>query len=235
MKKEFNTEADIRNFKNKVLLYPKKLLLEIQRMADDGKREWAIENHIKTNYKGTLGVATPPTIGTWLDWYEAKKRISLATGVVIEPTRTEMAITEKTEVMDVAKEHRAILDNGTDITNKKELLERLIRKCIQRMKHVESIQEMEGTTASLEAVVGHYLREIHNMVQTQLKLSGELAEESNAHVTEMINTQLYRLIQIVFLSINQYAPDKADLLKEDIFKKLNEEKTLAEIISTIAS
>ncbi len=223
-KRVFNTEADIRNYKSKILLYPKKLLMEINQLAADGKKEWAIENHIKANYKGTLGVATPPTIGTYLDWLEAKKRISIATGVVIEPTRTEIAITEKAEVMDITQAHRDILSNGTDITNKKELLERLIKKCIQRMKHVESVQEMEGSTASLEAVVGHYLREIHSVIQTQLKLSGELREEGNEYVTKLLSENMYKLVQIFFTSINEIAPDKADQLKESILRKIEENK-----------
>lgn len=227
MKKEFNTEADIRNYKSKVLLLPKKLLMALNQMIDDGKREWALENFIKANYKGTLGVPTPPTLGTYIDWYEARKKISIASGMIIEPTRTEMAINEKTELIDVVKEHKDILNNGTDITNKKELLERLIRKCIQRMKHVETIQEMEGTTASLEAVVGHYLREIHNMVQTQLKLSGELAEESNAHVTEMINASLYKLTQLFFVVVMNEAPEKVEKIKARFYDELKNQQDLA--------
>lgn len=233
MKKEFNTDADIRNFKSKIFLLPKKLQLEIQQLADDGKREWAIENHIKANYKGTLGTPTPPTIGTWLDWYEAKKKISAASGVVIEPTRTEVAIVEKSEVANVAQAHRDLLNNGTDITNKKELLEKLIRKCIQRMKHIESIQEMEGTTASLEAVVGHYLREIHNMVQTQLKLSGELAEESNAHVTEMINANLYKLTQLFFVVVMNEAPEKVEQIKARFYEELKNQQDIATALKDV--
>lgn len=230
MKREFTTEADIRNYKSKVLLLPKKLLLSVNQMIDDGKREWALENFIKANYKGTLGVPTPPTLGTYIDWYEAKKKLSIATGVSIEPNRTEMAIMEKTEVLDVVKEHRDILNGGTDITNKKELLERLIKKCIQRMKHVETIQEMEGTTAALEGVVGHYLREIHNMVQTQLKLSGELAEESNAHVKDMINANLYKMIQMFFVVVMNVAPDKADQIKEKFYEELKNQQDVADAL-----
>jgi hypothetical protein len=232
-KKEFNTEADIRNFKSKIFLLPKKLQLEIQQMADDGKREWAIENHIKANYKGTLGTPTPPTIGTWLDWYEAKKKLAIQMGTVIEPTRTEMAIVEKSEVLDVVKEHRNILDSTTDITNKKDLLERLIRKCIQRMKHVETIQEMEGTTSSLEAVVGHYLREIHSMVQTQLKLSGELAEESNAHVKDMINTNVYKLTQLFFTVVMSVAPEKIEDIKAKFYEELKSQHEVADALKDV--
>jgi len=70
MKREFKTEADIRNFRSKVLLLPKKLLMKVNQMIDDGKREWAVENLIKREYKGTLGVPTPPTIKTYILWYE---------------------------------------------------------------------------------------------------------------------------------------------------------------------
>lgn len=227
MKREFNTEADVRNYKSKILLLPKKLLLQINQMIEDGKREWAIENFIKANYKGTLGVPTPPTIGTYIDWYEAKKKISVATGVVIEPTRTEMAIIEKSEVLGVSKQHSDILNGSTDVSNKKELLETLIRKCIQRLKHVETIQEMEGTTASLEAVMGHYLREIHNITQTQLKLSGELAEESNAHVTEMINSSLYKLTQLFFVVVMNVAPEKVEQIKEKFYEELKSQQDIA--------
>lgn len=227
--REFITEADIRNFKSKIFLLPKKLQFQIQQMVIDGKKAWAIENFIRNNYKGTISTPTPPTISTWIRWFEAKQKISAAAGIVIEPTMTQLALTERTELVDIDKEHRAILDSGTDISNKKELLERLIKKCIQRMKHVETLQEMEGTTASLEAVVGHYLREIHGLVQTQLKLSGELAEESNAKLMEVVNQNLYRLVQVIFTSINTIAPEKADHLKQDIFKKLQEHKDLADM------
>lgn len=229
MKREFTTEADIRNYKSKILLLPKKLLFQINQMIDDGNKEWAIENFIKQNYKGTLGCPTPPTIGVYIDWYEAKKQMSIASGKVIEPSSTEIAIVEKSEIEGIDKARQAILNSNTDISNKKQLLELLIRKCIERMKHVEQLQEMEGTTASLEAVLGHYVREMHNLVQTQLKLSGELAEESNEQLMDVVNQNLYRLIQTVFVSINSIAPEKADLLKQDIFKKLQEHKDLANV------
>jgi len=233
MKRTFETEGDIRNYKSKMLLLPKKLLMEINQMIDSGKREWAIEGYIKANYKGSQGVPTPPTIGTYIDWYEAKKKLSIASGTVIEPTRTELAIVEKSELQSFSAERIAILDGSTDISNKKELLERLIKKCIQRMKHIEALQEMEGTTAGLEAVVGHYLKEIHSMVQTQLKLSGELAEESNAHLTEMVNSQLYKLIQLFFMVVMRVAPDKVEEIKGKFYEEIKSHQDMAETFKDV--
>ncbi len=232
-KRTFTTEAEIRNYKSKILLLPKKLLLEVNQLIDDGAGPWKLESYIKTNYKGSLGVPTPPTLQVYIDWYTAKKQLALSTGTVIEPTRTEIAISEKTEVVDIGREHKSILDSATDITNKKELLERLIRKCIQRMKHVEAIQEMEGSTASLEAVVGHYLREMHSIVQTQLKLSGELQEESNAHVKEMISANVYRLIQLFFVVVMNVAPDKADAIKEKFYEEIKNQQELADALKNV--
>ena len=232
-KRTFETEADVRNYKSKILLLPRKLLLEIEQMAADGKKEWAIEGYIRANYKGTLGTPTPPTIGVWLDWLEAKKKISAEKGIVLEPTRTDIAIMEKSAIVDMADERQAILDGNTDITNKKELLERLIKKCIARMKHVETLQEMEGTTASLEAVVGHYLREIHSMVQTQLKLSGELAEESNAHIAELINAQLYKVVQLFFMVVMNEAPEKVEQIKARFYQELENQKELADTFKDV--
>lgn len=233
MKRTFDTEADVRNYKSKVLLLPKKLLLEINQMIDDGKREWALENYIKANYKGTLGCPTPPTLGTYIDWYEARKKFSIASGVVIEPTRTELAIVEKTELQSYAAERVAILDTNTDISNKKDLLERLIKKCIQRMKHIEALQEMEGTTAGLEAVVGNYTREIHSLVQTQLKLSGELAEEDNAHLAEMVNSNLYKLTQMFFSVVMRIAPEKVEDIKEMFYEELKNQADIAEALKEV--
>jgi hypothetical protein len=228
-KRTFETEADIRNFKCKILLLPKKLLMQINQLIDDGKKEWAIENFIKANYKGTLGIPTPPTIGTYIDWYEAKKKVALATGTVIEPTRTEMAFSEEAVVEDIKKEHQSILDNETDISNKKDLLERLIKKCIQRMKSIETLQEMEGTTASLEAVINHYLAEMHKMVQTQLKLSGELAEESNKQIMDVVNKNLYQLVQLFFSTVANIAPEKAEAIKTKFYEELKNQQSLLEV------
>lgn len=233
MKRTFETESDIRNYKSKILLLPRKLLLEIEQMATDGKKEWAIENYIRANYKGTLGVPTPPTIGVWLDWLEAKKKLAAEKGMVAEPSRTDIAILEKNELSTITDEKQSILDCDTDISNKKELLERLIKKCISRMKHVETLQEMEGTTASLEAVVGHYLREIHSMVQTQLKLSGELAEESNARIAELVNAQLYKMIQLFFMVVMNEAPEKVEKIKTRFYQELENQKELADVMDDI--
>ena len=230
-KREFNDEKDIRNFRSKVLLLPKKLLMSINQIIDDGGREWKIENHIKRNYKGTLGAPTPPTIKVYIEWYEAKKRIAAESGTALVPTRTETAYAAQGELVDINKEHRAILDGNTDISNKKELLEKLIKKCIQRMSQVETVQEMEGMTASLEAVVGHYIRETHNLVTTQLKLSGELQEETNQVIAKMVNQNLYQLMVLIFESIKEVRPEVVEPVKQKFYEKLQEHKQLQEVMA----
>ena len=229
-KREFKTAADIRNFRSKVLLLPKKLLLQINQLIEDGAKEWRIENFIKRNYKGTLGCPTPPTIKTYLQWYEAKKKFAEESGTALVPTHTEVAIAEKVEIVDLQKEQQTILAADTDITNKKDLLERLIRKCITRLKRVESVQEMEGMTASLEAVVGHYIREIHNITTTQLKLSGELQEETNAVISKMVNENTYKLIQVMFQVIQKVAPEKTEDIKREFYAELQSSKQLQDVI-----
>jgi hypothetical protein len=210
-------------------MLPKKLLMQINQAIEDGHREWHIERLIKENYKGTISCPTPPTIGCYIDWYEAKKALALKTGTVIEPTRTEVAITEEGVVDGIAKEHQSILDNETDISNKKDLLERLIKKCIERMKAVEKLQEMEGTTASLEAVVNHYLAEIHKMVQTQLKLSGELAEESNKQIMDQVNKHLYQLVQLFFGVVMSVAPDRVEIIKTKFYEEIKQQQSLIDV------
>jgi len=227
MKRQFETEADIRNYRSKMLLLPKKLLLEINQMIDEGKREWAVEGFIRKNYKGSLGVPTAPTIGVYIDWYEARKKIQPN----IALTQTSLSIIENAEVIDIDREHQAILDKDTDITNKQELLERLIKKCIQRMKSIENVQEVEGVTASLEAVVGHYLREVHSLVQTQLKLSGELQEETNDHISKLIGENLYLIIQVMFRVLQKITPDKVEEIKKEFFEEIQANKQLVDTLN----
>ena len=228
-KREFPDEASIRNYRSKVLLYPKKLLMQMEQIVKEGGREWKLENFLKQNYKGTLGIATPPTLKVWISWLEAKQKLATETGTIIEPTRTEVAITEEGEVEGIQKEHQSILETDMDITNKKELLERLIRKCIQRMKAVETLQEMEGTTAGLESVVNHYLAEMHKMVQTQLKLSGELAEESNKQVMDAVNKQMYSLVQLFFTTVTSVAPDRVEAIKAKFYEELQHQQSLVDV------
>lgn len=226
--KEFLTETDIRNFRNKVLLLPRKLQLQVNQMIEDGAKEWKIENFLKANYKGTLGVPTPPTIATYIDWYQAKKKILGIT----PPSRTDMAIIEKAEVEEIDDEHQTILDGATAIENKKQLLETLIKKCIQRIKKVESLQEMEGMTASLEAVLGSYVREIHSITTTQLKLSGELQEETNEVIARLVNQNLYALIVMVFKIVQKVCPDRAEQFKTEFNSALTEDKELSKLVAT---
>ena len=231
IRKEFNTESDIRNYKSKVLLLPKKILMLVNQAIEDGAKEWRLENVIKQNYKGTLGVPTPPTLRVYRDWYIAKKEISQQQGKALVPTRTAMSLMEKEEVSEIAKEHQTILDSNTDISNKKELLEKLIRKCIQRMRSVESVQDMEGMTASLEAVVGHYIRETHNLVTTQLKLAGELQDETNEVIAKLVNQNLYSLILLMFDAVKEVRPEMVEPIKAKFFEKLQENKQLQELMS----
>jgi hypothetical protein len=228
-KREFNTESDIKNFKSKIFLYPKKLQLEMAQLVDAGSREWAIENHLKREYKGTLGVATAPTIGIWIDWYEARKKMNSEKGIVEVTSPLSMTTLEKNDIDEIADERKAILDKATSTDNKKDLLENLIRKCIERIRKLEEVQELEGSTSSLEAVLGSYVREIHSIVATQLKLSGELEKETNAAIAEMVNQNLYTLIQIVFEEIRSEAPEKADEIRNKIMTRLSEVETLSSV------
>lgn len=228
-KKEFLTESDIKNFRNKIFLYPKKLQLEMAQLVESGSKEWAIENYLKREYHGTLGIATPPTIHVWIQWYEAKKKMNAEKGIVEVMPASSMALLEKGDIEDITDERKAILDKGTSTDNKKDLLENLIRKCIERIRKIEEVQELEGSTSSLEAVIGSYVREIHSIVATQLKLSGELEKETNAAIAEMVNQNLYTLIQIVFEEIRAEAPEKADAIRNRIMSKLSEVEALASV------
>jgi hypothetical protein len=231
MSKEFNSEADIRNFKNKMLLMPKKLLFQVNQMIESGNKEWAIENFLKREYKGSLGVPTPPTIKSYLEWYEARKKIQAAAGITPSLTRTDMALIEKNNLSEITGEFQTILDEQMSLDNKKELLERLIKKCIHRIKKIEDLEEIEGMTSSLEAVLGSYLREIHSITSTQLKLSGELQEETNAAIAKMVNANLYTLIQLVFQVIQEIVPDAAENVKTKLFQRLSEDENLAQVIN----
>ena len=164
------------------------------------------------------------------EWFEARKKFGEESGNPITPTATEIAIIERTEIVDIDKEHQSILDSGVDITNKKDLLERLIKKCIQRLKKVEGTQEIEGMTASLEAVVGHYIREIHNITTTQLKLSGELQEETNILIGKAVNESAYRIIQLMFRVVGKITPDSAEDIKKEFYEELKAQKTLTDAL-----
>jgi len=229
-KRKFNTESEIRNFKSKVLLLPRKLLFQINQMIEDGRREWAIEGFLKREYHGTLGVPTPPTISVYIDYYLAKKKFQQEKGIINTPSSTEIAILEGQEVENIEKEHHIILDQTTSVEDKKKLLELLIKKCIQRIKKVESLQEVEGVTASLEAVIGSYLREVHSIVSTQLKLSGELQSEQNEVIGQLVNRNLYQLVAIIFQVITTLIPEKSEEIKNKVFEKLKESKELADIL-----
>jgi len=100
------------------------------------------------------------------------------------------------------------------------------------MRHVESVQEMEGMTASLEAVVGHYIREMHNLVTTQLKLSGELQEETNEVIAKLVNQNLYQLMVLMFDCIKEVQPEVVEPIKRKFYEKLQQNKQLNDVIST---
>src|ERR1035437_8487408 len=231
--KEFLSESDLKEFKSKVFLYPKKLQLQINQMIEEGHKSWAIENMLKREYKGTLGIATPPTIHVWIQWYEAKKKMNAEKGIVEVLPASSIALLEKGDIEDISDERKAILDKGTSTDNKKDLLENLIRKCIERIRKIEEVQELEGSTSSLEAVIGSYVREIHSIVATQLKLSGELEKETNAAIGELVNQNLYSLIQIFFEEVRAEVPEKADSIRSRVMSRLAEVETLSSVAMNV--
>src|SRR5271166_5667999 len=112
-KREFLSESDIKNFKSKLFLYPKKLQLQINQMIEENHKEWSIENMLKREYKGTLGVATAPTIGVYLDWYEARKKMNAEKGIVEVSPPSSIAVLGNSDVDEIADERKAILDRAT--------------------------------------------------------------------------------------------------------------------------
>ena len=202
-------------------------------MVEEGHKAWAVENMLKREYHGTLGIATPPTLTVYIDWYEAKKKLNAEKGIVEVLPASSIALLEKGDIEDISDERKAILDKGTSTDNKKDLLENLIRKCIERIRKIAEVQELEGSTSSLEAVIGSYVREIHSIVATQLKLSGELEKETNAAIGELVNQNLYSLIQIFFEEVRAEVPEKADSIRSRVMSRLAEVETLSSVAMNV--
>jgi len=200
-------------FKNRLLLFPGDIRREIDRLiiqSDPGP--YIIEKFLKKTYQGKLKIPSAPTIAAYLQWRKEQlaQKNEIVEGVKQELKNANQSINE-IEVID-----------GESFSSKakKVALGDLIDKCYKRLEDLERIDA--GTlSATMESNIISYIAEIRRIIETLLKLSGELREDDQV-VVNIIDQKIGYFFQQVAKTIKEvYGTDKFEEFRIKLKRNLN--------------
>ena len=202
-------------FKNKMLLLPKNLLREINIMIDRndvGSR--TILKVLKDRYQGPLELPSVVTIQAYLDWRK-RERTKAPAGTNGDSTEIQ-EINQQLEELGGDEESERF-----SAVAKKDALGKLIDKCYKRIEDLTTISP-ENMSASEERVVVTYITEIRKIIETLLKLSGELQADDKV-IVHLIDQKVGQYFQVISRTIQEiYGTDKLLEFKERLKQNLTE-------------
>ena len=196
-----------KEFQNKLLLFPKPLLKEVNSLIDNGFGCKRIKNVVEDRYTGKLEIPSKSTIDKYIQWY--KETTGLKSTSLIEKVNNDLNDTA-TEVIETEKVAGA---------SRKNILEKLIEKCSDRLTKLEKMPLIESSAALENCIIG-YMIEIRKIVETLLKLSGELKDDDKI-VINLVEAEFGKFFKAVAETVKEvYGDDKLSIFKEKLKRKL---------------
>jgi len=197
----------VNKLKNKLLLFPKPILREVNKLIDQGFGPANIKKLIKDRYTGKLKVPSKPTIQRYIVWY--KKNTDMSSKSLTEVVQGDLQDTNN-EATDA--------ENLT-VMSRKQILENLINRCNDRLNKLEELDIVESSAALEHCIVG-YVTEIRRNIETLLKLSGELKDDDKV-VVNIVEGELGKFFKAVAETVKEvYGSKGINIFKEKLKKRL---------------
>jgi hypothetical protein len=115
-----------------------------------------------------------------------------------------------------------------DITNKRILLESVLQKCYLRLQALEKTQHRRFKPSNEYNIV-RYVAEIRAISETLLKLSGEMQEDTQKIVVNIVQSNIAALIKAAYNVIMKYCSHDKEAIKEEL--KLEMQKAAQESLT----
>jgi len=181
----------------KMIIFPKKILEELDGYILKGYGPAVLKKILEERYKGPLKVPSTPTINVYIR--ERKKILK--------------QFSENT--FDLTSDLEKIGSSEIDLQDKRGLLENILKKCFDRVKKIEQRQSLKYSPAS-EAQVVRYITEVRSIIETLLKLSGELEENTQQIVVNIVNENLNDIMKVIYRVLMKVCPEKKEKFKEEL-------------------
>jgi len=212
---------------DKIYLLPQTILVDVDEVIQTmNKKKLEIKvkdiyNMIKQRYKGRLQF-TKQELQEFIN--ERLKEINAPTldeaGIVPLPVRPQGEINSQ---QDEAQDNSPTVN----VRNKASVLEFFKNKIMSRIRLIETQQTEDGRIDPyMEALVINYTKEMHNIIEKEIKLQLEVEESSKLEV--MVEDRLSMLFMLIKSVIQKHTDEKAyEKIMEDfneIFEVYNMEK-----------
>jgi len=195
--------------KNKILLFPKAILKEVNTYIDNGYRATRIKKVLTDRYTGKLEVPSNPTIKKYITWY--LENTALTPTNIVESADSALTNT-KNEIQEA---------NSLTGNTRQQILENLINRINVRLSKLENLS-LADSSAALEHVVVSYMAEIRKTVETLLKLSGELNDDDKI-VINIIESEMGKFFKAVADVVKDvYGEEKLPIFKDKLKRKLKQ-------------
>lgn len=205
---------EIRPFTNPVMLFPKKILQEVNDLIDNGFKQKRIHQYLTQAYGSKLKIPHYVTISYYVKHYNE---------VLKKPKEDLKEMLQKdintlSGAVDAVESGRA----GILKKNKEQVLESLIEKCNDRMERLETFlsrSDQSDLGAKYESILLKYITELRSIIETLAKLSGELKEEQSL-IINVVKQETSLIFQLFNDVIREMVPDKFDVIKDKLDEKI---------------
>jgi len=194
---------------NPLLFYPPHVLNDINRAIDEGWKGGHVYHLLSSKWnKDIPKLPAKNTVHRYVKWYLNQKGTD-EDSVAIKSIESAS--------VELEKGIQKLLDPQRPISDKKEVLELLIRKCVQRIRVLEKWQRTTISPA-FEGCLVRYFSEIRSLIEIIAKLNSELSGD-NSVIINIIDSRIQSIIQAFYNVIKAVVPDKIEVIRA----KLKEE------------
>lgn len=107
------------------------------------------------------------------------------------------------------------------VTNKKDLLEKLIADSYQRLQDIRKMNKRRYDP-KWESFISSYMENIRKIVETLSKLD-ETFDNDSAKIDNMVKSHMAKLLKCVYETVKVVCPEKANKFKEVLSQKYKQE------------
>jgi hypothetical protein len=193
---------------NDIYILPQTILVDIDKLIEhDFVKSKEIFSLIKQRYKGKIKFSKKD-----LEEYIIIRRKELKAPTLDEAGIIPLPI-KVSNYIGITKDNPQDNTLAIDIRNKAQVLEFFKNKILKRVKLIET-QQGDNVDPYLEALIVNYIREMHTIIEKEIKLQLEI--EDSSKLDKMVEERLGLLFILIKGIINKY-------VDEETYEKINKD------------
>lgn len=197
-------------FKSRLFEFGKAWLDDIDRLIAKNDSAMTIRTFLVNKYKGPLSIPDRKTISAYIKWRKEVQRVSAGSAVRI------LKETERTEA-DLKSMMARLRIADADVSNRKDLLENIIRFLLVRTEAITQVQE-NLMDPRFESTITKHLGLVKDVTDTLLKMEGQtgIHDYIARRIIELFLQEMAPLIKQA--AEDTYGPDQLKAFLERVGK-----------------